>query len=378
MSTNLNVHNSLTYSVPTPIIDGPIEYVSYKPSGSQTFRAGETISIKLSSNTQFLNLERSYCKFNLACSTTGSLNPLGASSVFKSVQDQVSGLSIPESRNWYIQNGIKLCTDTSERKATTAACESFTGTGTGTSVTSATNMTVCMPVPTSISTNQLIPLAFFNAGHLLTYSLSTDATVVSAGYYTITNFEIVAALQTPHSDLMGEYARGLASGNSLKIAVQLYKSITSTLSASNNQSLNVQCGFISSLNTVSIVEKTAALGAMKNGGDLLNFYVNLDGQRYPKNKVISTGIEAFYQTLAGYSTNLSTISVPDSNQPFQQYSWKSNETFARGVPTANGSLSLELDFTGSTPVAGSTIECILAYDALLMVSQNSVGLVVEL
>lgn len=111
--------------------------------------------------------------------------------------------------------------------------------------------------------------------------------------------------------------------------------------------------------------------------DLQSFFINLDGQRYPMNKAVSTGVEAFYQTLAGYNTGISTLSVPDANQSFQHYSFKTNSEFSSGVPTANGVVELALDFTGSTPVAGSTIETIISYDALLVVSQNSCSLIVD-
>lgn len=380
MSTDLNVHQSLTFSRPTPEISGPIEFVSFKPNGTNSFNTDSTISVKLSSTTQFLCLERSYVKFKIATSASSTLNPLGASSIFKSVQDTLSGLSIPEARNWYIQNGIKLTTDTSERKTVTAACEAYrNASDLGYATTAGQAFTVCMPVPTTLVTSQLIPLAFFNAGYQLNYALSPNNVVVVSGSYTITDFEIVAALVTPHSELMKKYSAGLNSGNSLKVATQLYKSITVSLASSATQTLNVNTGYMSDINSITLIEKSTASGLMHNATDIKSYYINIDGQRYPKNKSIAGPEESFYQTLAGYSTNLNSIAYNDTTyQPFYQYTFKANESFGTGIPTANGTLSIELDCTGTTPPAASTLECIISYDALVYVTQNDCKLSVEL
>ena len=57
---SLNISNSLTYSSPESILDGKLNYVSFKPSGTNTYTESETITIKLSSNTDFMVPERSY------------------------------------------------------------------------------------------------------------------------------------------------------------------------------------------------------------------------------------------------------------------------------------------------------------------------------
>ena len=51
---SLNILNSLTYTQPESVLDDKINYVSYKPQGSNSYSASETISIKLSSNTDFM------------------------------------------------------------------------------------------------------------------------------------------------------------------------------------------------------------------------------------------------------------------------------------------------------------------------------------
>lgn len=375
--SNLNIHESLTYSQPQISVTGPLNYVSYKPSGAQVFAPGDSFTIKLSSNTDFVDLQRSYMKYTVTpSSTSGNLSPMGGSSIFNSVSDQLGGLQFGVSRNYAIQRSLQLSTDTLERQSVTGTTEFFTGT-TGIACT-AGNFNIVSPPVTSIITDKMIPLAFLNAGHLITYTLNPAVNVVSVGSYTVSNVEFVAACVTPTAQYLEEISRGLASGNALKIPVSLYKSITSSLTSTSQQDLNFQIGFLSSINTVSIVEKSVSLGPMQNANDLNSFYVLLDGQRYPKNKSIFNGPESFYQILAGYSTQLSSIKMFNSNQPFQQYSFKQNEDFGTGIASANGTLTLSLDFTGNIPAAGSTLECIVSYDAMILIAQNTCSLVVDI
>jgi hypothetical protein len=96
-----------------------------------------------------------------------------------------------------------------------------------------------------------------------------------------------------------------------------------------------------------------------------------DSNRYPKNKSVVGAAESIYQTLAGYATDISTISIPHSSQTFNQYTFKTNSEFSSGIPTANGLVELVLDFS-STPTG--TIETLISYDAYLEISRNSVAL----
>lgn len=88
---DLNVNTSLTYSQPESLQDGSINFVRFIPPAS-SYNAGDSISVKISSSNQFMCLQRSYMKFTITPSATGTLNPLGAVSVFNQVSDQLGGL----------------------------------------------------------------------------------------------------------------------------------------------------------------------------------------------------------------------------------------------------------------------------------------------
>ena len=209
------------------------------------------------------------------------------------------------------------------------------------------------------------------------YILNPAAFVVTAGTFTVSSVEIVAAMITPDQSYLQEISNGLANGGTLKLPLQLYKSITSTLAPTPNQNIAINCGYLGSINTITLIEKTAALGPIKNGNDIQNFYILLDGQRYPLNKAITTGVEAYYQTLAAYNTSLISLTIPDASQSFAHYSFKTNQQFSSGNSSANGLIEIAVDCTGSIPAAGSTIETMISYDALLIVSRNSCSLVVD-
>jgi hypothetical protein len=312
-------------------------------------------------------LDRSYIKFNLACSTTGNLSQAGGSAVFNSIVDNIGGSVLPISRNVHIKENIKLQSATSERKAVDKFCQSSSFDGTGLGVTSATSLTVCMPFISSFETDKVIPLAVLN-GWDLSYTLNPAGSVVSVGEYTVSNFEIVAALLTPEQQYLNQLAQGLNNGSTLKIPVTMTNSITSPVTSAQSQNILVNCGYYSSINSVTFVHKESAL---VNSEKISSWYLMCDSNRYPKNKSVLGPVESVYQTLAGYATDISTISIPHTSQTFNQYTFKTNSEFSSGIPTANGLVELILDFS-STPTG--TIETLINYDGYLEISRNSVTL----
>ena len=224
---SLNISNSLTYTQPEGLLDGDIQFVSYKPQGANTYGPSETINVKLSSNTDFMVLDRSYIKFTLTPSATGTLNVNGGSSVINQITDNIGGCVLPVKRNVHISNGIKLQSSTSERKSIDTYCQKavFTS-GTGYALTAATAETICIPFMSSFETDKIIPLAVLNSWEQ-SFTLNPASTVVSTGVYTVSNFEIVACLLTPSQMYLNELGNGLNSGSTLKIGVKVTNSITS-------------------------------------------------------------------------------------------------------------------------------------------------------
>jgi len=374
--TDLNIHPSLTFSAPVLLADGDVNFVKFTPLGSNVFNQNDNITIKLASNNELLVLDRSYLKFNIQLDTAGTLSPQGVSAIFSSISDTVSGMQLPIQRNANITAKVALSTDSNERKALTGVCELYTqGSATGQANTIAQVFTVTMPVPTSLSSSEkYIPLCFMNAGHQVSYQLAPASQVCSLGSYQITNVELVACMVQPPNSYLEEVARGLAAGNSLKLPLNLTKSITVQPSAGiTSQVINLQVGYLGSINSITLVEKNAG-APMINQDGISSFFTTVDGARFPRNKSVASTSESLYQILAGYSTKLSSISLPDIYSRFKQYTWKSNGMFSSGVPSANGTIEISLEFS-SVP---STLECIINYDAMLLISANSSLLVTDI
>lgn len=107
--------------------------------------------------------DRSYIKFTLATSATGTLNVIGGTFVINFIVDNVGGAVLPIARNVHIRQGVKLNTGTSERKAIDTFCSSAVFTSsTGIATTSSTTFTICIPFISSFETTKVIPLAVLN------------------------------------------------------------------------------------------------------------------------------------------------------------------------------------------------------------------------
>ena len=66
-----------------------INYIKFVPQGANSYGPSETIEVKLSSNTDFMVLDRSYIKFTLSTSATGILSVNGGSACINSISDNV-------------------------------------------------------------------------------------------------------------------------------------------------------------------------------------------------------------------------------------------------------------------------------------------------
>lgn len=123
-----------------------------------------------------------------------------------------------------------------------------------------------------------------------------------------------------------------------------------------------------------MVQKVA--NAMVNLAQTADFYLQVDGQRYPINKSVTSGVESTYMTIGASSTSLESFTIANDKQRFNSYTWKSNDAFSSGIPTSNGSVSIDVTFS-ETPTENSSIISLIAYDGLLLIDQNGANLMVD-
>ncbi|KAJ3270384.1 hypothetical protein HDV01_007850 [Terramyces sp. JEL0728] len=372
---DLNYHPSMTYQLPPQTELGVPNYVSFKPVQATTFNPNDTIQIKLSSNNELFNFERSYWKYTITPSVTGStngnyLNPMGSSAIVSSIQEQIAGTMLPVYNNYNIKNSVRLFTASQERQSIQSATESFIANTTGT-LQVATSTSYISPIPSGTDWNQaMIPLCAFNGGMSYFITLAPANQVFTTGTYTVSNVELVAHLVTPPQSFLEDLDNGLRDGHQLQIPVNLYKSIPMPLTSATTQDLILNTNYLQSLNSICCITHDSTSGFFNNSNIVQDWYINCNGQRWPRNKLITAGIETIYQQLASQNTVYSSLN--NSVQPFQYFSWKACGDFNTGISTNNGVLDVAFDYTGGP--SGATSYFIFNYDAILSVSLVGVNL----
>ncbi len=98
MPSGFSIPDQLLYSAPAQTIDGDINQVQFQPVSGETFTPGQSITLKISSENEFLVPQRSYLQFDLkltggAANTAPSvISSLGGASVLRRVTTTVSGV----------------------------------------------------------------------------------------------------------------------------------------------------------------------------------------------------------------------------------------------------------------------------------------------
>jgi hypothetical protein len=382
------INDSLTYALPERVLDGDINFVSFKPTSIGAYTPGQSIEFRLRSNNEFVCLDRSYIKFTITETgtvTTGSaLVSAGSSAIFSMVQDTVSGLALPIAKNWNVSNAMRLATDTSSRQTITTRCEYYGASA----ATFGTSRTSCMPIPTTLATtSKIIPLAIFAGGHTINYTLAPYLTVYNSANagnsYAITNMEIVCAMIKPEDRYLSELSSALQRGGSLKIPLELTKNLTSPLSTATTQSIRLGTGFLGSVNSIMCTYRPKAnvnvvsVDSMKSTlAKVSDFYLTVNSQRYPRNSAVGVNNpEYIYQLLAGFNTSTSVLSVPaaQATADILKYSFKTNSEFSSGIALNDGQVGVELNFS-SAPVQDDFFDSFINYDALLVIGASDVQL----
>jgi hypothetical protein len=93
-------------------------YVSFKPDRN-IYQDSDMFSIRIQSPNEYVNLEKSYCKFNITTDSVSysTIGNMGCSSIFESVSDTFDGITLPIVNNYNLYNTIFLNTMDTESKS---------------------------------------------------------------------------------------------------------------------------------------------------------------------------------------------------------------------------------------------------------------------
>jgi hypothetical protein len=385
---------------PMSMMDGQENYVSYQPVSGQTFNSGQSVSIKVNSDTGYLVPKKSWLSFDLklvgasvpSTPSTAIWTKLGGSAVIESCTEYISGVMLPVQTHYspYLNTLYAHAPDTEQKALKVTEYYNSDGTFLSSNSTQVANgVSVQHALRTSIGqSEQAIPLAFLSGGYQLDLLLSdyrsclVDASS-GATDYQITNVRFIACMLTPSAQIMEATRNSLQNNRQMNFPLSVIKNIRTTVSPSIlEQHIKINVGYHKSLRkligvqTLVSASNTTAdqygpAGVTSNGLDSITYQIGSD--LFPKNHVIKAGNFNYMRCLAGTGDVTYPFFNDDSatGNALLQYSWETNDAFSAGIPVADGQVEINALF--KTAPAQAFLDLYFQVDALLTVSATDVN-----
>lgn len=406
ITTNFSLPSQLNYTQPPQQLSGQKNFVSFKPKAGTSFTGNDNIQIPITSTNSFLDPTRSYLKFRVSFAGTTSAShrtPLsGYSYAFDKVDTYVGGVLVESiaDYNKYVaclykrlpagyQSQLAVLEQYNEASSTTnGVCGANAG------------VLVChAPRVALFEQTRHIPLSFIRGGIELNFTVlpfSQFIAVNNAGSltgYTIDQVELIACMIQPSDAFLSSFAKSLQSGSEAKIPLEVCRTIKSFPQNSSVNTYTLNTGFHKSLNSILNTNAPTVSGAGTDGSNLFtnngqtSYRYEISGSRYPQNFNIYTnsataggmigaeqvmmGLCAVDNTFTGL--NQQTSDIVDVNGNFNYTDFRSDASFASGVPISDGQVVFVAEGTPSTTTNITNYSWVFV-NALLKISMNSVSL----
>jgi len=401
---------SLSFSQPSEQMLGEKKFVSFSPSGQQSYSPGDTIKIQVSSSNQFMDPSRSYFRFRVRGTGTSNANHAipfsGWSYLINRISTHVSGLQVEDISNYntYVSSIYRAMP--SEYQNVLTKLEDF-GVQTGTvPLANADGLTngkiICHAPRIAIleSAKKMIPLPFIKGNVEFNFYLEqfqnfmqTNASGQLTGLI-IDQIAFVACMITPSPSYLEAFQSSLDGGSVVKLPLSCVKTIRNAPVNASESSELLNVGFLRSLKKVDqlIQSNVQGITSATSGNDSSrNFTLNgvsgyglsIDSQNYPSNFMISTNTAVAAGPVSTENLMQKLCSV-DNTYGFMNseagltsgnhltYDLSHQGAFGSGVPVANGVVSIN---KRGTPTSTAVIQTnVIEYDALLKISSSSVEL----
>ena len=393
----LNFAPELSYLPPDMYDQTSRNMVKFRPRES-SFVGGQNIEVQVESNTEYIDLQRSFITFDVATTvpspTTGvaQLSSLGGGIFLSGLSETIYGKALPQIQNVPLIYQTDFITDSEKRQKlhnkssyfiplVTAGSTFTTGLTAVDEATAISATRMCLPMIGHLkSANAPIPLPDINGGIVYNFSLNSTAKCFTAGLpasYVITNFAIVGNMLRPSDQYLIEHQDFLAKGRSLDLGLQMVNTSTIplvTTSGVNTQTVRVQSGYKKSLNSVILDVRSAdtfeAVSVIKD--HINDLYYTVGTERYPRNFSIdltkkdnvwtSMGITSVFDDNVNFNDLFTT-------QGFHIQNFKSNQTaMFSGIPIEGGQFEANITFKDATTVGVANV--VLFYDGLLKITAN--------
>lgn len=396
-----NQDPALLYQAPMVLDQQSRNFVKFKPTRN-TFSNGETISVRLESNTEYFDPQRSFIEFKMTPTETPdtgkytTMTNLGGASVISSVTEYVAGSALTPVNKLGLIYYSDFTTDNPARKKmlyktsgfvpqdgleTYTAWASLASTAMGTQKFA---IPLCGHLKTASTPIPLPDLAggieyvFTLTNNLYDVFLKADNTHVFPSAYTITDFAIVGNMLRPSDQYLMEHQSALAQGASLDIPLEIPVPQTFTITSSTTQqTVNINTGNRKSLNSVLIdVRSVDATDDPFNAqNELASYCTNLSfligSERFPKNYDLNlTSPSSSYECMALTSVNDQVSNYSDiyTTSGFFIQNFKSSHVgFGSGVPCEH---DIQVNVTMSADKSACTCTAVLFFDAILKITNS--------
>lgn len=393
---------ALKYPDPPQLIDGDLNFVSFRPVSGTTFGPSEQIKINVQSPNELLDSRKSYLKFKLAltggATTAGSVTSvLGGASVIREIQTEVGGVEVERINRYNAYLAALYAKATNTQKDMLAELELYGNqdelTGSADKYSNGRYI-IHAPRIAVLESDQMIPLAVVRGGITLNIALDTFNNLValdtSSTSYTVSDVEFVACLLKPSDAYLRDLSASLAAGNVAKIPMSCIKHVRWSPTATASQNVNLSVGYIKSLRNVlqvarlTSIEDTESADAFNNftGDAIKNYHWEIGSQRYPKNREIGA-----QQTVASGSPDpeflMQQLISVDNSYPLMDcqaidgntqnailFNWATNG-FGSGVPVSDGLVTFVSEHNSSRATT-TRYDAWFNFDAVLRVSAADV------
>lgn len=372
---------SMLYNAPETMLDGAINWTSFKPLDRSTFEQDSTFKIRVGSLTDFLIPQRSYLRFDLklnngtvgtpvaaSSNTTSYITSLGGASVIRRLTTTVGGrqLETIDSYNEYCSHLYKRLPATQQEFLKVAELYKDDRASLNQLASQASSgRTIFHALRCSLLENdQYIPLPFCRGGVEFEIQLETLNRVCASsvpGGYTIENVEFIGCMIRPNVSYMSQFNSKLSSGGKASMPLQIIRNLRISPSATTEQTSVINLGFFKSLKQVSGVQRSAATLSTKATDSFANdnltaksYYWQIGSERYPKNFEIQCNSDPAYgavrienqmqaicsldNTYGHFSASqpISSAGAVSGKDDYVFYNWASNPSFGSGVPVEDG------------------------------------------
>ena len=370
---------------------GSANVYQFQPAGASTYNPGQSMSIKVSSQSGFLDPQKSFLSYDITTSgdtTSGAFTLAGGSSVLKDVSTIISGRTVEQINNYNVLCAISNQKADSSRKSSLKILEGYKETIDGTTGSLSfqnVSRTVCHSLKNCIGSinSTLVPLPFLAGGIELQVNMAPLTEIQNGSYlsgYTVSNVKFNAYLEAPPLEIGVGFDNSLNSGKSAVIKMPLIKSFTNkpVNSAQNQHVLNV--GINDSVRSVLTVERAAANVQSASTDDFANFTNNakkdyhfqVNNNRYPQSGAIqcdntSTKVsqaESFMYALIANDNDSSLVhsttdtwtgaAAGNNKDAFIYHDFATSPEQGAGIPTLDGQIFLNTNYN-TAPSASDVI-----------------------